>query len=171
LLEIANIVVNKMKRNDIKFMIIGTGPHLNFVIELSKKMRLEKNVTFTGFIPYRQFYEILSTADICVNPEFKNEFTDKSTMLKIMDYMSFKKPIIQFETVEGKVTAGESAIYIKENNEKLFAEAIIELLNDKSKRKKMGDAGWSRLCQSMTWSLQQSKLIAAYNYMEKASIK
>jgi len=114
-------------------------------------MGIDRYVTFTGFIPYSQLYEILSTSDACVNPEFKNDFTDKSTMIKIMDYMVFRKPIVQFETTEGKATAGKAAIYIKNNNEIEFAEALVKLLKDKQKCKKMGNVGWSRIYETLNW--------------------
>ena len=166
LLNIAKHIIYEKEVSTIKFLVVGTGPEWNYLVELSSSMGLERNVQFTGYIPYRQFYEAIASADICINPEYRNEFTDKSTMLKIMDYMTFRKPIIQFETTEGRVTAGEAAVYIKENNEVEFAETIIELLKDKIKRKKMGESGWLRLCQKLVWEKQQPNLIAAYKYLE-----
>jgi glycosyltransferase involved in cell wall biosynthesis len=133
------------------------------MVDLSKSMNLEKWVHFTGYIPYADFYELLATSDICVNPEPSNEFTDKSTMLKIMDYMTFGKPIIQFKTIEGQVTAGDSAIYIENNDEKLFAEAIIDLINNPLKRKAMGACGWRRIKDSLNWEKQKDNLIRAYS--------
>lgn len=169
LLNIARHIINEKKRTDIKFMIVGRGTHRDFLIELSKKMGLEKKVEFTGYIPYLELYEILSTADICINPEFKNSFTDKSTMMKIMDYMVFRKPIVQFDTTEGRVTAGEASLYIAGNSETKFADALIELLKDSDRRKKMGEAGWVRICKDLSWEKQQHNLIAAYEYMKKSS--
>ena len=126
---------------------------------------MNKYVHFTGYIPYRDFYQILTTADVCVNPEFRNEFTDKSTMLKVMDYMTFGKPIVQFETKEGRVTADDSAIYIKDNNEKEFAEAIIDLLKNQNKRKRMGEIGQKRIHEELCWDKQKSGLKKAYEYL------
>ena len=105
------------------------------MVNLCKSMNLNQFVNFTGFVQYEKFFEIISTADICVNPEFKNDFTDKSTMLKIMDYMTFGKPIVQYDTKEGRITAKESAIYVKDNDVVMFANAIINLLKTKNTRK------------------------------------
>lgn len=166
LLNIANYIIFDKKIENIKFIIVGTGPHWHHLVTLSKYMGLENYVQFTGYIPYRQFYEILATADICVNPEFNNDFTDKSTMVKIMDYMVFRKPIVQFDTTEGRVTAGEASLYVNGNNELDFAETLIELLADKRKRHKMGEAGWIRICETLNWKKQRRHLISAYNYLE-----
>jgi len=76
LLAVAQYVVRQMNRKDIKFAIIGTGPDWQNMVDLSASMGLEHYVRFTGFIPYDDFYEYLATADVCVNPEFANAFTD-----------------------------------------------------------------------------------------------
>ena len=162
LLRVIDYIINVKKILNIRFVIMGTGPHLNKMIEMAQQMRLDKWVTFTGYIPYKDFYEMLATSDLCVNPEPSNEFTDKSTMLKIMDYMTFSKPIVQFETKEGKVTAGKSAVYIKENDEAKFAEAIIELLSDKIKRNNMGAIGRKRIEEKLNWEIQKKNLVKAY---------
>jgi len=129
-------------------------------------LKLEKHVTFTGYIPYKDLYEILTTADICVNPEFRNEFTDKSTMIKIMDYMTFGKPIVMFETTEGKVTAGDSARYISSNNERDFADAIYDLLQDQPQREKMGTIAKERIENLLQWEIQKKNLHKAYNDLD-----
>lgn len=159
------IVFDRAIRN-IKFVIIGTGPHWGEMVKLSEEMELEKYVLFTGFVPFREFYEILSTADICVNPEYKNPFTDKSTMMKIMDYMGVGKPIVQFDTIEGRVTAGDSAIYVSENDDIAYAEVIIGLLEDPDKRERMGAIGKKRIQELLNWDKQKENLKKAYEFLE-----
>jgi len=166
LLRAAEYIVYRKRINNIKFIIIGTGPHWKKMVKLSQEMGLAQYVTFTGFIPFKEVYEILSTADVCVNPEYKNDFTDKSTMVKIMDYMVFGKPIVQFRTTEGKVTAGESSIYVENNDQIAFAEAIISLLKDTKKRKKMGDIARARIYESLSWDKQKSTLKKAYRSLD-----
>ena len=163
--SIRHIVYHK-KVNNIKFIIIGEGPHLKKMIALSKELKIQKYVTFTGYIPYKDLYEILSTADVCVNPEIKNSFTDQSTMIKIMDYMTFGKPIIQFNVTEGKVTAGDASIYIKDNNVINFAETIIKLCKDPDKRKRMGEIGKKRIFEKLSWNKQKVNLLRAYYYLD-----
>ena len=164
LLRTIKYIVHERKVKSIKFILIGPGPDRENMMRYSEKLKLNRFVQFTGYIPYREFCEILATSDICVNPEFRNSFTDKSTMVKIMDYMTFGKPIIQYETTEGKVTAGDSAVYIKENNEIEFAEAIINLLENESRRKIMGNIGKKRIEEMLNWDKQKDNLIKAYNF-------
>jgi glycosyltransferase involved in cell wall biosynthesis len=168
LLRAVEYIVFNKKITNIKFVIIGTGPHWQELVKLSEKMQLQKYAVFTGFIPVEEYYEILATADICVNPEYNNSFTDKSTMMKIMDYMVMGKPIVQFATTEGRVTAAESAVYVEENNDVAFAEAVIALLNDPEKRRRMADIGKKRIFDLLNWDKQKENLRKAYEYLEKS---
>jgi glycosyltransferase involved in cell wall biosynthesis len=163
LLQAASHIVHEEKRSDIRFAVVGTGPHLKSLIRDAKAMRLERYVRFFGYVPDDLLYEILTTADLCVNPEFKNEFTDKSTMIKIMEYMSFRKPIVQFHTVESEFTAGEAAISIRNNDVIQFADAILALLDDPVRRKKMGEIGRERVEKLLSWQIQKKRLRAVYD--------
>ena len=165
LLRIIQYLIYKKDIRNIKFVIVGKGPHLEKLVQLSRELKIEDYVFFTGFISYEEFYEILATADICVNPEYRNEFTDKSTMLKIMDYMVMGKPIVMFETKEGKVTAQEAAFYIEENDDVEFAKALVNLLNNPDKRKNMGTFGRKRIDEKLNWNIQKQNLKAAYEYV------
>ena len=165
LLEIARITVIDKAATNVRFIIVGTGSYWNRMVKLTEDMNLSHYVHFTGFVPYKDFYEILATSDVCVNPEHRNEFTDRSTMIKIMDYLTFGKPVVMFETTEGKVTAGERCIYLKENDNYQFAETLLDLLFDEDKRKKMGDSGWRRVEEKLKWSIQKLNLKKAYAFL------
>ena len=162
LLQSVEYIVKQRKITNIKFILIGTGPEWNDLVNLSKKMGLGHYIEFTGYIPYEQLYEILATADVCVNPEPKNEFTDKSTMIKIMDYMVFGKPIVMYHTHEGEVTAREAAIYIKNNDIQKFSNALVDLLADLPRRNKMGIIGKDRILNRLNWDKQKIVLQKAY---------
>jgi glycosyltransferase involved in cell wall biosynthesis len=164
LLRIVDCVVNHRKVHEIKFIVIGDGSEWDQTVRLAEAMNLSKYVEFTGFIPYgRELFEIFATADVCVNPEFKNPYTDKSTMIKIMEYMSFGKPVIQFDHKEGRVTAGEASLYVEENDELLFADYLISLVRDSGRKEKMGKAGRKRVKRFLQWDIQKKELRKAYN--------
>ncbi len=156
-------LVNVHNVRTIKFLVIGRGPELNNMITLCKKMEIEDYIQFTGYIPYHDFYEALASADFAVNPEYRNSFTDKSTMLKIMDYMTFGIPIVQFRTTEGMVTAGDAAVYVDRNSEDEFANAIIRLISDNDGMKRMGEIGKRRIKESLNWERQKVFLKMAYH--------
>jgi len=168
LLQAVDHIVREKKRIDIKFIIVGSGPHLKSLIKKSRDLGLETFVQFTGYVPDRVLHAVLASSDVCVNPEFGNEFTDKSTMIKIMEYMMFAKPIVQFHTTEGEVSAGESAVYIRENSVPRFAAAILDLLDNPEQRAKMGAWGRKRIEERLGWARQKQQLADAYRTILKS---
>lgn len=165
LLRSVDYIVHTKGIKNIKFIIVGTGTDWQNMVDLSQEMGLTEYVHFTGFVPYEDFYEIIATSDVCVNPEFRNSFTDKSTMIKIMDYVVFEKPIVQYYTTEGHVTAGDAAEYVYENDEVVFAETLLKVLYAPEKRARMGSAARKRLEEFLLWDHQKNNLKKAYDYL------
>ena len=163
LLEAASYLIRDKGRRDIRFVLVGGGPQLECLEELSRTLRLDDYVTFTGRAPDELLFKVLSTADVCVNPDRVNPMNDKSTMNKILEYMALGKPIVQFDVAEGRVSAGAASLYAKANDPIDFAEAIEELLADTVKCAAMGAVGRERVKNALAWSYEVPKLIGAYN--------
>lgn len=87
---------------------------------------------------------------------------DKSTMNKIMEYMSLEKPIVQFDVTEGRFSAQDASLYANANDPVDFAEKIIELIEDPERRARMGRLGRQRVEQDLNWQQQIDPLIEAY---------
>ena len=119
-------------------------------------------MTFTGRAPDDVLFEVLSTSDVCVNPDRVNPMNDKSTMNKILEYMAFSKPIVQFDVVEGRFSAQEASLYAKANDPVDMADKLAELLDDPEKRARMGEFGRRRVVSELSWDHQVETLIAAY---------
>lgn len=162
LLEVA-LHIRNMGRRDVHFTCVGGGPGLAGLQQMVKDMKLEDTVTFTGRIPDDDLLAILSTADVCVNPDKPCEMNDISTMIKIMEYMALEKPIVQFDLKEGRFSAGEAAVYAsKENQVPDFAAKILWLLDRPEERKRMGEIGRRRVETELAWKYSVDPLLAAY---------
>lgn len=149
-------------RTDIQFVLVGGGPQLEILKQQAINMNLENYVTFLGRVPDDILLEVLSTADICVNPDRVNPMNDKSTMNKILEYMAMGKPIVQFDVTEGKKSARYSSLYAKSNDPLDFANKIIYLINNEKLRSKMGKYGHQRIQRKLSWDYEAPKLIEAY---------
>ena len=162
LLDVAQYVKN-LGRTDIHFTCVGGGPGLAGLRVMLKQKNLEDIVNFTGRIPDKELLEVLSTSDVCVNPDKPCEMNDVSTMIKIMEYMALGKPIVQFDLKEGRFSAGEAALY--SNNDDLvpdFAAKILSLLEHPEERQRMGEIGRRRVEQQLAWEYSVKNLLAAY---------
>ena len=162
LLEVARII-NNSGRRDVHFTCVGGGPGLKSLRQMASDMNLDDTVTFTGRISDKDLIAILSTADVCVNPDRPCEMNDISTMIKIMEYMALGKPIVQFDLKEGRVSAGESSLYVDSKAGACgFADMILWLLAHPEESARMGQCGRSRVEQTLSWKYSESNLLAAY---------
>lgn len=162
LLDVA-LHLKDLGRNDIHFTCVGGGPGLAGLRKILQDKNLGDMFNFTGRISDQQLLEILSTADVCVNPDKPCEMNDISTMIKIMEYMALGKPIVQFSLKEGRFSAQEASLYADNQNQVPdFAGKILWLLEHPEERRKMGEFGRRRVVEELAWEYSVPNLFAAY---------
>jgi glycosyltransferase involved in cell wall biosynthesis len=162
LLDVALHVKNSGRR-DVHFTCVGGGPELAKLRKIAQDKRLDGMLNFTGRIPDKELLEILSTADICVNPDRPCEMNDISTMIKIMEYMALGKPIVQFNMKEGRFSAQKASLYADNDKGAAdFAAKIIWLLENPDERRQMGEFGRKRVEEELAWEHSVASLLAAY---------
>jgi glycosyltransferase involved in cell wall biosynthesis len=162
LIEVASDIKER-GRSDVHFTCVGGGPGLPGLRQMVKDRELEDIVTFTGRVPDFELLTILSTSDVCVNPDKPCKMNDISTMIKITEYMALGKPIVQFDLKEGRFSAGEASLY-SENHDgaKDFANKILWLLENPTERQRMGAIGRKRVEEKLAWRYSIGGLLAAY---------
>ncbi len=162
LLDVALYIKNS-GRNDIHFTCVGGGPGLPALRQMVIDKNLQDTVNFTGRVSDADLLEVLSTADVCVNPDKPCEMNDISTMIKIMEYMALSKPIVQFDLKEGRYSAGDAALYSDTQNQiPDFAKNILWLMDHPEERKRMGESGRKRVETELAWKYSEKNLLAAY---------
>ncbi len=162
LIDAVEHLVRKQRREDIQFVLVGGGPALDDLKALTAEKGLADFITFTGRAPDQELFEVLSTMALGVNPDRVNAMNDKSTMNKIMEYMSLEKPMVQFDVTEGKFSAQEASLYANPNDAIDLADKIVELVDDPERRAKMGTYGRERVVKELNWQHQIDPLLAAY---------
>jgi len=162
LLRALHHLIYDLDRRDVYCVIIGQGSMLPELKALAKKLHIEEYIWFTGWIPDEDLIRFLSTADICVDPDPSNPFTDRSTMTKMMEYMALGKPIVAFDLPEHRATAQSAAAYARPNSELDFAQKIAALIDNPGRRRQMGQIGRKRLETELAWKYQEKHLLEAY---------
>ena len=158
----ADIVVRELGRDDIAFTLIGSGDCFDELVALRDQLGLAGTVEFTGRAPDELVSRILSTADVGLSPDPKNPLNDVSTMNKSMEYMAFELPLVAFDLRETRVSAGDAAVYVKPNDVRDYAEAIVGLIDDEEKRARLGKLGRARVEQELAWSHQERAYLGVY---------
>ncbi|MEH2416615.1 glycosyltransferase family 4 protein [Nostoc sp.] len=162
LLRMVYYIVHKKNRSDIHFMLIGSGPAIEKLKDLSKELEVTEFVEFTGFKQGEELLERLSSCDVCVEPSPTSAYNENCTMNKILEYMAMGKAIVQFDLREGRRSAQEASLYAKPNDEVEFADKILELLDSPERREKIGAEGRRRMEEILEWQYQAPKLLEAY---------
>jgi glycosyltransferase involved in cell wall biosynthesis len=149
-------------RSDFHAAFIGGGDAHADMVALSHELGLDDVVEFTGRISDADVARYLSTADVCLAPDPKNPLNDVSTMNKIVEYMAMRRPLVSFDLIEARVSAGEAALYATPNDEAEFAGLVAELLDDPERRARMGALGRERVERELSWATSREHLLGAY---------
>lgn len=163
LLRAIHHVLYTFEHTDTLFVLIGGGDMYPDLVQMSQDLKLTEHVKFTGRIPDEELLRYFSTADIALAPDPFNSLNDVSTMNKVIEYMAVGLPIVSFDLKESRYSAQESAIYVANNDERAFAQAILDLLNDPERRKCMGEFGQKRFRECLSWEHSKQKLVEFYN--------
>ena len=85
-------------------------------------------------------------------------------MIKIMEYMALGKPIVAFDTHEGRCSAGEACVYADPKNPVPdFASRLVDLLDHPEERDRRGAFGRHRVESELAWKFSTPHLLAAYD--------
>jgi glycosyltransferase involved in cell wall biosynthesis len=165
----ANIIVHEMGREDIAFTLIGAGDCFDELVALRDELGLGGHVEFTGRAPDELVGRILSTADVGLSPDPLNPLNDLSTMNKSMEYMAFELPVVAFDLRETRVSVADAGSYVEPNDVHSYARAIVELLDDESRRQLLGKRGRARVQEDLAWSLQEKVYLDIYHRLIQSS--
>lgn len=161
-LRALKLLRDKVGRDDFHCVFMGAGDSYEDMVALSKQLGVDDVVAFPGRVSDEYLQRCLSTADVCLSPDPLNPLNDVSTMNKVLEYMAMARPIVSFELVEARHSAGPAATYVPANDELAFAQAISDLLDDPARRAEMGQSGRTRLEEQLSWEFSRQQLIRFY---------
>ncbi|MFZ2072732.1 MAG: glycosyltransferase family 4 protein [Minisyncoccia bacterium] len=125
--DLINLVDNLIKRSSLSpnLIIIGDGTFLDKAKLLVKQKKLEKNITFTGYIGEER-YKILQQSKIFVNPTYALE----GFGLTILESLYFDIPVISYTNFvfNDIFRRSRNAILIAPNLEVLIKNVKVALL-------------------------------------------
>jgi len=159
-----------LKRPDFICYFLGSGAELENLKQLAVELGIGENVVFPGWLNGAELSRYLSSMDICVDPDPSNPFNDRSTMIKMMEYMAFGKPIVAFDLPEHRFTAHDAALYVADNNELEFAKAIERLMVNPALCAEMKQLGRARIADELNWECSAANLIGVYRKLLETDI-
>ena len=155
--------VNVMGRSDTRFALLGFGDSLEELRADCTSRGLDQWVLFTGKVDHEELSRWLSTADVGVTPDPKNEFNDRSTMNKTLEYMAHQVPVVATDLRETRRCAQDAAVYVSGEDPSETAGAIATLLDDRGRRTDMGRLGRARIEKDLAWAHQAAAYVSVFD--------
>jgi len=153
------------RRTDVLCIVMGDGDDLSRIKGLVKEKGLDELFLFTGWLEREELGRYMASIDIGVDPDPSNPFNDKCTMIKMTEYMVYGKPIVAFDLPEHRYTAGDSAIYVADNDPLKFSEAVLDLMDNPAKRSELGQKGLRKAKTEIAWEYSVPHLVKSYHQL------
>ena len=152
------ISITAKKISDIKFYIIGNGPEKNNLENLSKDLKIQNNVIFTGYLFGNDLNKQLNDCDIFLTPS-KSE----NMPLSVLEAMSAGLPILAVSSLGMNeiIKNNENGFLLPPDDPQKTAEKIIELIYNEEKIKKIGKCS-REMAMEYSKSKITDKLVGIY---------
>jgi glycosyltransferase involved in cell wall biosynthesis len=152
-------MVDRLGPGDVRLTVVGEGTARAELEQLFAGR--EPAVRFAGRVPHERVAELLAEADIAIDPAPCTPLNDRSTMIKIAEYMAAGLPVVAYRLRETEVTGGDAVRYAKCGNPGAFALAVVKLAENEDARRSAGERGLERV-RDLTWERSADALLAAY---------
>ncbi|MEA1909761.1 MAG: glycosyltransferase family 4 protein [Patescibacteria group bacterium] len=123
-----------------KLLIVGSGPLQHRLQKLSKKLKIEKKVIFTGSI--ENVSPLLKLMNIFVLPSRSEAFG-----LSVLEAMRMGIPVVATKVggLSEVIVNNRNGIFVPAGDPKKLTSAIMKILNDRKLIKKLISGGWDTL--------------------------
>ena len=154
----------KRKVKDAKLLMVGDGNDKGRLEKIATKLGVRKDIIFTGKVPYYDVPLFLAASNVAVSPIPPYNFYKVSSPLKVFEYMGAGKPVVANEEIpeQREVIRESQGGLLSPYEEKYFATAIIELLNESDKAKKMGRNGRKWVLENRSYEKLAKMVEEAY---------
>ncbi len=119
----------------LKLYIVGKGPMENYLTQLTKKLKIDKNVIFLGYVDRKTLLSLYKSVDICIFPSTYNE----GFGVVVLEAMASGAPTIASMTggMKERIIPYYDGILVKRGDVRDLADKIRLLLDDDSLRRKL----------------------------------
>jgi len=144
------------------YLIVGKGDvaYETELRDLTKRLGVDGHVHFAGF--QESVYPILEALDLYVHPARMEGFG-----IAVLEAMAMRKPVIATRTggIPEIVQEGKTGILVSPGEPDKLAQAIVDLLQDSTRRVAMGRSARNRVETMFTVEAMMDRLIAAYGLL------
>ncbi len=154
-------IINKFP--NLLYLIAGEGPYMSEIKRLVKRLKLERNIKFLGWITEPEKSLILKKSDLFImTPTIVGESVEGFGMAFI-DASFHKVASIGSDSggIADAILDNETGMICEAGNQKMITEKILLLLENKKRRIELGYNGYKRAIKNFTWSKKVKEYLIA----------
>ena len=140
----------------VKCVIIGTGPELHSLAQLSEELGIKSQVTFTGLITDEELKKLISSADCCVIPSRR-----EGTPVALLEYMALGKPVVATRVGGIADVLPDKELIVPANKPNILASKIEMLLENETFAAKVGIRN-RRAAEAYVWSRIAARILGIF---------
>jgi len=127
---IKSFVSVKEKFKDAKLYIVGDGPFLSRLKTLASKLKISKNVIFTGWVPFEKLVKSLPNFLLGVVPSKHHLMNELTIPRKIFEFMAAGIPVIasDLSAIREVVKNDRTGLLFDPDDQESLSEAILRVM-------------------------------------------
>jgi glycosyltransferase involved in cell wall biosynthesis len=150
-------VASIRNEREISVLVIGQAKKDGAIEQRVRELALGDIVTFTGRIEAKDFARHYAETTMAVIPSLYEGFG-----MPAGEAMACGVPVISTSGGALPEVVGDAGILVPPADAKALREAIVALLDDPERRRRMGAAGLERVVNSLTWRHAAEKTVCVY---------
>lgn len=149
----ALIQLIKSGRDDIRGLIVGTGPTYDAVKQLTIDAGLTDKILHPGKVPHSEVKALYSIVDILAYPRDSQRITELVTPLKPLEAMAMEKAVIGSDVggLKELIEDGVTGLLHRHEDASDLAAKIALLTDDPALRARLGKSGREHMLKTRDW--------------------
>jgi len=150
-------VASIVKQRDVKVTVVGKPRKDKGVEDLVRALDLGGFVEFTGRIKDEEFAHYYARATLAVVPSLYEGFGFPAG-----EAMACKTPVVSTTGGALPEVVGEAGVLVPPGDSQALADAIVSLLDDPERRRRLGEEGHQRMHEHFTWKRAAERMVEVY---------
>ncbi len=154
--------LKEKKYTNIKYLVPGAGTYKNHLANLVKRLNLEGQVEFLGYLDFKELNDTVSSADVGVIAMYRNPYSELIDTNKMYEYIDLKLPVIvsRLSPIEDNFD-DLSVMYFEPGDSSDLAKAIEKLYVDPVFLSQVSENGFKRY-EQIKWSKMSKSFLEIF---------
>ncbi len=160
-LEVAIKAVNISRKIEprIRLVIIGSGPHRETLEEMVRKLGLERNIEFKGYVTAEEKSRTIAESAALIFPSLCEGFG-----LVILEAYEQKRLVLvsDIKPMSDIVSNGVTGCVLNPHDENAWAQTLLDIIKNPDKTRVTGQNGYKRLATQYSQESMFQKILKMY---------